>query len=157
MKVKRNLQGDFKKALLRALQDDAGKSNRELAHLLSIDPSSLSRTKYRYETDGSIKHYKAILNPKAFGQNTVAFLKIALINSDSPRFEAAIKYFSEQPEVQEIHSIEGEFDLFIKIRVPTNADVLAFGTKKATKKNNVQRTNTMLVFDTYKETLDIPI
>jgi DNA-binding Lrp family transcriptional regulator len=154
---RRKGSGDLRIRLLRALQKNCAQTNKELSSALGADASVVSRLRHRCQQDGTIAGYRAVLNPRAFGKSTVGFVKLALIKTDEANLDATIAFFSSQPEVQEIHSIEGEYDLLVKLRVVSNADVLSFDTKKAIPKNNVRDTSTMLVFDTYKETGEIDL
>ena len=129
----------LKVKLLRELQNDSDRKNKEVANDLGIDPSTLSRLKDRLETEGYITYYRAVLNPRKFGLNTIAFIKIALEKTDSSHLKSTVKFLTNQMGVQEIHMIEGDYDIFIKIRVKSNEDVWKI-SQKLSSTNNIKDT-----------------
>ena len=143
--------------LMEALQQNCDRPNKDLAFDLEIDASTLSRIKDRLEKEGYIKNYKAVLNPSFFQLGTLAFIRIALSEADRKHVDATVQFLGSCPEVQELHSIEGEYDMLIKIRVGSNADVLDFTLNKLTLANNIKDTSTMIMLATHKETTDIQI
>jgi DNA-binding Lrp family transcriptional regulator len=148
-------RGELRKRLLELLQRNCSRPNKDLAFELKVDASNLSRLKDRMEKEGYIKDYKAILNPEVFGLNTLAYVKIAL---ERPTEDAStVEFLKEQPEIQEIHDIQGPFDMILKVRVHTNADVMEFIHTKLTQEHNIKDTETVLTMGTRKETTDIPV
>jgi Lrp/AsnC family leucine-responsive transcriptional regulator len=155
--VARNRDDRNRAELLRALQENCDRPNKDLAYELGMDASALSRAKDRLEKEGVVKEYKAVLNAESFGFTTLAFIKVALQETNLEHVVSTVNYLSNTPGVQEIHSIEGPFDMFLKFRAKSNKEVLDFILAKLTIENNVKDTEMMLILATHKETTDIPI
>ena len=143
--------------LLRSLQQDSDRPNKDYASELGVDQSSLSRLRDRLKREGYIKQYKAILDPGRFGLETLAFIKIALRKTDRKEADATVQFLLANPLVQEAHSIEGDFDMFIKVRLHSNKEVLEFIQNTLMTHANIKDTNLMLVLATHKENADIDI
>jgi Lrp/AsnC family leucine-responsive transcriptional regulator len=107
------------------------------------------------ERDGDIKCYKAILNSTNFGLTTLAFVRITL--RDETDFRATLAQLNAHAEIQEIHTIGEGYDFLIKIRVPSNEKLWLFLQEQLSPMNNIQRTDTMMVMGSPKETTDLPI
>jgi len=148
---------DLKAQLLRAIQANCDRPNKDLAFDLDVDASTLSRLRDRLEKEKLIKAYKAILDPERFGLVTLAYIKLALTKTDKDSVAETVRYLAELPEVQEIHSIQGQFDMMVKIRVKSNNDVLEFTLQKTTQDHNIKDTETMIIMRTHKESTDIPV
>jgi len=145
----------LRKELLQLLQDNCNRPNTELAHALNVLPSTVSRLRSELESSGYIKSYRAEINPKKFGLQTLVFMQIAL---ESERdFESTFKILEVHPEVQELHCLEGDYDFLIKLRVSTNEDVWNFIKTQLKEKHNFKKFNTIPVMTTLKETCAIPI
>ena len=61
------------------------------------------------------------------------------------------------PEVLEVHIITGDWDILIKVKERDVAAIGRFVVDKLRNVRGIEKTLTCMVFDTAKETLDIPI
>jgi len=61
------------------------------------------------------------------------------------------------PEVQEVHIITGDWDLLIKIRAENVDAIGKFVIDKLRLIKGIEKTLTCMVFETCKETTEIPI
>lgn len=139
------------------MQEDCDLPNKDLAYKLDVDAATVSRSKRALKADGSIKAYKAILDPEKFGLDTLAYIQVALEDTSKSKVDETVKFLAGRAEVQEIHHIHGEFDLFIKVRFRRNSEILEFVQQMLTKENNITDTNTIFIFGTAKDTTDIAI
>jgi len=148
-------RGGLRTHLLKILQENSDRPNKDLAYDLKIDPSSLSRLRDRLEKDKYIVAYKAILDPLKFGYTTLAYIQISI--NEQTGVSNTLEFLLSQPEIQEIHHIQGEFDMLLKVRAKSNADIMSFIQNKLNLDRNIKRTNTTITMGTVKETTDIPI
>ena len=101
--------------ILRALQNDARLTNKELAAKIHLSTTPTYERVKRLEHLGFIKQYATILNADKLNKGFAVFCSIKLrqINSDSAReFTNMIK---EIPEVTECYNTSGDYDYMIKI------------------------------------------
>lgn len=104
--------------ILRALQNDARLTNKELAAKIHLSTTPTYERVKRLERLGFIKQYATILNADKLNKGFAVFCSIKLrqINSDSAReFTNMIK---EIPEVTECYNISGSFDYLLRIQAP---------------------------------------
>lgn len=143
--------------ILQALQANSRRPDKDYAYDLNIDPSVFNRIKDRLEKDGKIKAYKAILNSISFGLNTVAFIKIKMLLTDENSTNQTLEFLESHQRVQEIHSIQGAVDLFVKVRAQSNDAVYEIVTKEFIGKHNIASSDTTMIMKIHKETCDISI
>ena len=109
-----------------------------------------------------IKGYKPILDPLKLGRQTTAFI-LASFSYRTPGVEAPLnqrqisREVARFPEVQEVHIITGDWDILIKVKEEDVASIGRFVVDKLRTVRGIEKTLTCMVFDTTKETLDIPI
>ena len=104
--------------ILRALQNDARLTNKELAATVHLSTTPTYERVKRLERLGFIKQYATILNADKLNKGFAVFCSIKLrqINSDSAReFTNMIR---EIPEVTECYNISGSFDYLLRIQAP---------------------------------------
>ena len=105
-------------AILRALQEDARITNKELAAKVHLSPSPVYERLKRLESDGYIERYTAVLNAEKLNLGFIVFCSVKLqkLNTDiAGDFVARIQ---EIPEVTECYNISGEYDYLLKIHAP---------------------------------------
>jgi DNA-binding Lrp family transcriptional regulator len=141
--------------LLKLLQADCSQSNTKLATMLDIPLSSLIRLRAELERRRDVQSYKAVLNPRNFQLETLAFVRISL--DDETKFRDTLKRLNSHPEIQEIHTIGEGFDFLVKVRVRSNEHLWRFLQEQLSTKNNIKRTESWIVMGTAKETTEIPL
>lgn len=115
----------FNAAILQNLRLDGRMSNIDLAKNVGLSPSACLRRVQDLERRGILKGYRAIIDPKALGQDVVIFVMVGLsghLRKDSLAFEAAM---DNAPEVTECHNITGSVEYLLRVEV---ADLSAFKT-----------------------------
>lgn len=141
--------------LLKLLQTDCCQSNTQLASKLGIPLSSLIRLRSELQRQGDICSYKAVLNPRNFKLETLAFVRISL--TDETKYLDSLQRMNSYPEIQEIHTIGQGYDFLLKVRVRSNERLWHFLQEQLSPKNNIKQTDTWVVMGTTKETTDISI
>ncbi len=116
----------------------------------------------RLEDSGVIRGYKPVLDAARLGRPTTAFI-LASITYRTPGVEETLdqrliaQEVARFPEVQEVHIITGDWDLLIKVKGRDVADIGRFVVDKLRTVRGIEKTLTCMVFDTAKETLDLPL
>lgn len=140
--------------LITLLQQDGQSSMAELSKAIGIAPSTLNDRVKRLQRLGVITGFHAHVAPEALGLNLLAFVFVgwndALVEAD---FLAAI---AAAPQVLECHHVTGGWNYLLKVRVESTRALEEFlgGTLKKVK--GLQRTETLIVLSSPKETNVVP-
>ena len=103
--------------LLDALQDDATRSQVELAEIAGMSRTSCWRRIRDFEEAGLIERQVAIVNPRQVGLHLQVLLSVAMTeHTDENRHEFE-KHVQTLPEVTECYSVSGERDHVLNVLV----------------------------------------
>jgi DNA-binding Lrp family transcriptional regulator len=149
-------------AILTLIQRDSKLTAREIARKIDSPITTVFAKIKRMEQQGIIKEYRAVLDPKKLDYTTTAFILASVTygarNGENPfsqRDKAA--EIAKFPEVQEVHIITGDWDLLIKLRERSVDSVGRFVIDKLRFIRGIEKTLTCMVFETSKETTEIPL
>lgn len=148
--------------ILRLLMVDAKASAKDIGARIDSPVTTVYSRIKRLEDTGIIKGYKPILDAGKLGRPTTAFVFASFtyrppgVDRDLDQRETAKKVAKFQ-EVQEIHIITGDWDFLIKVKVKDVAAVGSFVVDKLRTVQGISKTLTCMVFDSIKETVDIPL
>lgn len=106
--------------ILKILQADGRTALSEIARRLEMGNATIHERVDSLESEGYIKEYRAVLEPELLGIDQVAFVHV---RTDPGGFSSVAERLAEEPDVQEIHEITGDFDLLLKARVREQADL----------------------------------
>jgi len=110
------------KKIIRSLVKDARMPILSIAREVGISGAAIHQRLRKLEKSKLIDGYQMILNPKALGYNTIAFVGVFLDNSAV--LVSVIKRLKEVVEVVETHYTTGDFSIFIKVMCKDNEDLL---------------------------------
>jgi len=148
--------------ILRILQKNCKLTTKEISKMLKIPITTVFSKIKRLEKEGIIKEYKAILNQNQLGFTTLAFI-LASVSYKIHEKEKVLsqreiaKEIAKFPEVQEVHIITGDWDLLIKLRENNVEKIGKFVIDKLRYVEGIEKTLTCVVFETVKETTELPI
>lgn len=149
-------------AILALMQKNCKLTSREIAEEIGSPISTVFSKIKRMEELGIIKEYRAILDAKKLDKGTTAFI-LASVSYGRKDDEMLVSQrdiaqeIAKFPEVQEVHIITGNWDLLIKLKAQ-NVDIVGkFVVDKLRLVEGIQKTLTCMVFETCKETTEIPI
>lgn len=149
-------------AILRVIQVNSSLATREVASQLDMPITTVHSKVRRLEKEGIIKTYRAVLDHKKLQLGATAFIQATF----SYRLAGEEKVLSQRDvarevakfdEVQEVHIISGDWDLLIKVRAMDVDAIGRFVVDKLRTVKGIEKTITCMVFDTTKETTEIPI
>jgi Lrp/AsnC family leucine-responsive transcriptional regulator len=126
----------------------------ELGKSIGVATSTLNDRLKRLMRHGVISGFHARLSSEALGLNLLAFVYVGWTEPKTePTFLSTI---SELPSVLECHHVTGAWNYLMKVRVRTTRDLETFlASMKAIE--GVQRTETVIVLSTSKETLAVGV
>jgi Lrp/AsnC family transcriptional regulator len=108
---------DLDAKILNRLQEDATISLQDLGDELASSRSAVWRRIQRMEEAGIIKKHTILLDPEKVGLGVMVFAQVKMQahgQSDLPNFIEQVRRF---PEVIECHTLMGDVDFILKIRV----------------------------------------
>lgn len=141
--INQNLEIDgIDKEILRALMEDARTPILEIARNVGISGAAIHQRLRKLEKSGLIAGSKFIINPKALGYSTMAFVGIYLDKAmNNPE---AVKQLQKIPEVLECHYTTGNWSIFIKILCKDNEHLMHVLNKQIQTIPGVSRTETFV-------------
>ena len=104
--------------ILRALQENARITNKELAAKVHLSPSPVYERLKRLETEGYIQKYTAVLDAEKLGLGFVVFCSVKLSRVNADIADDFVSRIMDIPEVTECYNISGEYDYLLKIHAP---------------------------------------
>lgn len=147
------------RAILNALQKNCRMSLREIAEAVRSPISTVHDKIRRFEKDGLIRAYRAILDDEKLGFPVTGFILVSINYPEGKK--ASQRKVAERiarfPEVQEVHIIAGDWDLLIKIKARCVSSLGRFVTEKLRNVDLVGRTKTLVVFNRVKEDTRLPL
>ena len=145
------------KRILEVLQDDAKVNIKELADQLNMTKTPVYERIKRFEKDGIIEKYVAILDRKKINPSIVVFCSVSL---ETQKLEE-IKLFSEAiadiPEVMQCYLMGGANDFLLKVVVKDLDAYHQFSSGKLAALPNVGQIKSTFVLDEVKRSTVYPI
>jgi len=138
--------------LLRIVNRNAHTPLREMGREVGLSISGVKRRLDRLYKRGIIQKYSALVDPRKYGLDTVAFLRVEV---DSRSMREVAQALERKREVCEIHKIAGDF-LMLKVRSKDVDSLNDFIEKNITTREGVKNVATLISMETYKETLFTP-
>ena len=103
--------------ILNELQIDARRSNKELANVCGVSPSTMLHRMRALEATGVIRGYHADIAPEALGRNVEALVSVRL----QPKTPAAVDEFMAAiwslDETVAVTMLTGAFDVLVHVSV----------------------------------------
>jgi DNA-binding Lrp family transcriptional regulator len=134
-------------AILRALNQDARKSYRDLAKELGLALSTVSARVKRLEAQEYITGYVPVLDPQKLGFDLVVIVGVKILHG---KLLEAQKRIAKLPRVFGVYDVTGDWDSMILARFRDREEVNDF-IKEILALPYVERTGTQLVLNTVKE------
>ena len=133
------------KIIIKSLVNDARTPILSIAREVGISGAAIHQRLRKLEKSNLIEGYKMVINPKALGYTTTAFVGIFLEASNL--YSSAIKRLKEIPEIVESHYTTGNYAIFIKIMCKNNEDLMHLLNKDIKNIEGISRTETFISLD----------
>ena len=104
--------------ILRALQQNARLTNKELAAKVHLSTTPTFERVKRLERLGFIKQYATILDANKLNKGFAVFCSVKLRRLNSEMALDFCRMVKEIPEVTECYNISGSFDYLLRIQAP---------------------------------------
>jgi Lrp/AsnC family transcriptional regulator for asnA, asnC and gidA len=133
------------KVILKHLINDARTPILSIAREIGISGAAIHQRLRKLEASGLVEGSKFIINPKALGYQTLAFVGIHL--DTASKYSEVIKRLNEIPEVVESHYTTGNWSILIKVLCKNNEHLLSLLSRKIQQIKGVSKTETFISLD----------
>jgi len=141
--------------ILALLQSDGLQPMAELSKTIGVAASTLSDRVKRLGRLGAITGTHAHVDPHAIGLNLLAFVFVGW--SDGVVEAEFLKRVATAPQVLECHHVTGSWNYLLKVRVADTRALEGFLASVLKQVKGLQRTETLIVLSSPKETTDLPV
>ncbi|MDA0715922.1 MAG: Lrp/AsnC family transcriptional regulator [archaeon] len=134
-------------SLLKALQEDARRSQRDLAKVVGISQGTVANRLRRLEDEGVILGYQVKINPEKIGYGMTIMAGLRIVKGKMIEVQHKI---SSDPRVFAVYDVTGDWDSIVLARVKNRQDLDNL-TKTVFTLDGVARSFTHVVLNTVKE------
>jgi Lrp/AsnC family leucine-responsive transcriptional regulator len=152
--VARDLDG-VDRRILALLQEDDRQSLADLGKQVGLAASSVNERVRRLQQRGVIRGFHARIAPEPLGLELLAFMFVGW--SDAATEKPFLKRVTASAEVLECHHVTGAWNYLLKVRLANTRHLERFVNEVVKSTRGVQRTETLIVMSTAKETLSLPL
>ena len=148
---------DTDRRILNVLQRNGRVSNAELAEQVNLSASACHRRVQRLESDGIIRNYVAMLDPRKVGVPSTIFVEITLSTQADDVLEAFEKAVARIPDVLECHLMAGSADYILKVVAENTDDFARIHRQYLTRLPGVAQMQSSFALRTVFKTTALPL
>ncbi|BDO41234.1 Lrp/AsnC family transcriptional regulator [Cellulomonas sp. NTE-D12] len=144
-------------AILAALQSDARRTNREVAAMVGVAPTTaLDRTRALRER-GVIRGATLDVDLAAIGRGVQALIAVRIRPPSRRNIEAFRDWVSRLPDTLGVFVTTGTEDFIVHVAVPDNESLYAFVIDRLTERPEVADVRTSVVYEHLQNTAIAPL
>lgn len=140
--------------ILAILAQNARVSAEDIARMTGKDIKAVIKTIHKYEKDGAILGYKAIINQDLV-RDARTFVRALIEVSVTPQKDAGFDAIAERiysfDEVKSCYLVSGSYDLLLMVEGESLQTVADFVASKLSSMDHVRATTTHFLLKKYKE------
>lgn len=148
---------EIEQRLLREIQADAALSLAELSARIGMAQSTLWRKLQEFEAAGVIRARVALLDPAKVGAKLCVLAQISLADHSETAVAGFTALVRRLPEVLECHSVSGQADYMLKVRVRDVEAYEAFMSHNLLRSPFVRAVVSSFVLKEIKATTALPL
>ena len=138
--------------ILKALEDNATLTPEQLAVMMGKETGEIKNLIKKYEADGVILGYKAMIDwDKTDREYVTALIEVKMTPQRDRGFDRVAEKIYNYPEVQSLYLMSGGYDLCLVIEGKTMKEVAFFVAQKLAPIEYVISTATHFVLRKYKD------
>jgi DNA-binding Lrp family transcriptional regulator len=134
-------------ALMRALQNDARQTNRELAAAVHVSPSTSSERVRALRATGVVRGYHADVALEALNRHVQALIAVRIRPPSREILEGFRDWASGLPEILGVFVVSGGDDFLLHVGVPNTDGLYAFVIDKLAGRDEVADVRTSVVYE----------
>jgi Lrp/AsnC family leucine-responsive transcriptional regulator len=146
---------DIDLALIELLQKDARTPQAQLAAQVGLAASSVNERIRKLGERGLIEGYHAHISAEAMGYDLLVYLYVGWSKPETEK--VFLKKVLSQSVVMEAHHVTGTWNYMLKVRVKNTRMLEGLLAKVIKAVPGVERTETIIVLSSVKESAQIPI
>jgi DNA-binding Lrp family transcriptional regulator len=135
------------RALLRAIQADARRTNRDLASAVGVAPSTSLERLRALRRRGVIRGFTTEVDLAALGRPVQALVAVRIRPPSRKILAAFREWVRTLPEIVGIFVTAGENDFLLHLAVPGTDDLYAFVIDRLTERQEVADVRTSIVYE----------
>ena len=140
--------------ILDILVSDARTPAEDIAKMVKKPVAAVKKAIRKYEEDGTIVQYKAVLNPDLAETGVVpvrALIEVSILPQKDVGFDAVAERIFSFTEVTSCYLVSGSYDLLLVVEGKSIQTVADFVSQKLSPMENVRQTTTHFLLKKYKE------
>jgi DNA-binding Lrp family transcriptional regulator len=140
--------------ILEILEKDGRASAEEIAKMIRKDPAAVRKSIRKYEKEGAILKYKAVINKdlvRDSDSEVRALIEVNILPQKDLGFDKIAERIYSFPEVTSCYLISGTYDLLVVVEGNNLHTVSNFVAEKLSCMENVRGTATHFLLKKYKE------
>ncbi|HEY6798797.1 MAG TPA: Lrp/AsnC family transcriptional regulator [Kineosporiaceae bacterium] len=141
--------------LLVLLQQDAGRTNVELARAVGLSPAATLHRVRRLKENGVIRRITARLDPRLVGLPLQVYITVTMVRNDPLTTRGFMDAVRELPQVVSADWVAGETDAMLLVVARDVAELQSVLTRLATRGG--QRLTTLLRLEEIKPASPLPL
>jgi len=138
---------DIDRDLLRELERDGRISNKELAALVGVAPSTCHARVRSLRDSGVLRGFHAQVDPEAVGRGLQAMIAVRLQAAARSRLSEVAHRLAQRPEVRDVYLLAGVDDVLVHVAVRDSPELRRFVLEHLSTRPEVAHTQTSLVFE----------
>jgi len=142
---------DTDRQILNMLQDDARRSFKDIAKEVKVSEATVFVRVRKLLKNGVIRSFKAIVDPKLVGKETLAFV---MLKVNPNVYTEVLPILMKMDEIYEIYDVTGAYYAILKIRTRSTEELAAI-IDKIGMIEGITGTETAVVLRSIKEELAI--
>lgn len=142
---------DTDRSILNMLQEDARRSFKDIAKEANVSEATVFVRVRKLLKNGVIKSFKAIVDPRLVGKETLAFV---MLKVNPNVYTKVLPILMQMDEIYEIYDVTGAYYAILKIRTRSTEDLAAI-IDKIGMIEGITGTETAVVLRSIKEELAI--
>ena len=147
---------ELDRAILRELQADARRTNRDLAAAVGVSASTALERTRNLRQRGVIRGTVLDLNLDAVGRGVQALIAIRIRPPSRRNIEGFRNWIAQLPETIGVFVVSGAEDFLVHIAVRDNQDLYAFVIDRLTERPEVADVRTSVVYEHLHKTQITP-
>ncbi len=148
---------DSDRSVLRAVQQDASATVRELAEALGISPSTVSRRLSELEEVGAIQRRVALLDPEKVGFPVCVFVAVNLVDHAPETRTSFERLVHGTPEILECFSVTGTHDYTLILRTHSVGEFEHILMERILADDSVAQASSQIALRQHKYSTALPL
>ena len=147
----------FDVALLNLLQANNRLTSETLAERVGLSPTACQRRIKRLRAEGAIAKEIAVVDPQVVGGRITLIVQVVLAHGRADIVDAFKREVQAIPEVQQCYYVTGDHDFILIVTADDIADYERLTRRIFFGNPNIQKFQTIVVMDSVKVGLEIPL